>query len=52
MASQRTRRARDYAAAALIVAACTLLSGISHWWALTEANIVMIFLAGVTLTAA
>ena len=28
------------------------LSGISHWWALSEANIVMIFLAGVTLTAA
>lgn len=52
MASQRTRRARDYAAAALIVAACTLLSWIIHRWELREANIVMIFLAGVALTAA
>src|SRR4051812_30906306 len=42
----------DYLAAAGIVAACTLLGGISHWWALTEANVVMIFMAGVALTAA
>src|SRR5262245_26201222 len=46
------RRILDYVAAAAIVACCTLLSGLSHWWALSEANIVMIFLAGVALTAA
>ena len=42
----------DYLAAAVVVAICTLISGLSHWWDLAEANIVMIFLAGVALTAA
>jgi K+-sensing histidine kinase KdpD len=41
----------SYAAAALVVVACTLLSGLSHWGALTEANMWMIFLAGTLLTA-
>ncbi|MBA4104718.1 MAG: hypothetical protein C0485_03090 [Pirellula sp.] len=42
----------DYLAALGIVAACTVLGGVSHWWELTEANVVMIFMAGVALTAA
>lgn len=42
----------DYLAATAIVSACTLLGGVSHWWELTEANVVMIFMAGVALTAA
>jgi two-component system sensor histidine kinase KdpD len=47
-----TARVGKYAAAAAIVVACTLVSGLSHWWALDVANLVMIFLAGVALTAA
>jgi two-component system sensor histidine kinase KdpD len=46
------RRWLGYVCAAAIVGVCTLLSGLSHWWELTEANVVMIFLAGVALTAA
>ncbi len=46
------KRGVGYAAAALIVALCTLVSGLSHWWDLDVANLVMIFLAGVALTAA
>lgn len=46
------RRAIDYAAAALVVAACTALSGLLHLWHLREANFVMIYLAGVALAAA
>jgi len=41
-----------YTAAAVVVAACSLLGWISHWRHLTEANIVMIFLAGVAVIAA
>jgi two-component system sensor histidine kinase KdpD len=50
---ERRQRARgwDYAAAALVVVACTLLNGLNHWWALSEANVVSIYLAGVALTA-
>jgi K+-sensing histidine kinase KdpD len=47
----RPRSASNYLAAAAIVAACTALSGLSHWGALTEANMWMIFLAGTLLTA-
>lgn len=42
----------DYLAAAGIVGASTLLCGLSHWWAFSEANLVMIYMAGVALTAA
>ena len=52
MPERQTRRAVDYAAAAVIVGACTLLSGLTHWWASAETSIVMIYLAGVALTAA
>jgi two-component system sensor histidine kinase KdpD len=47
-----TNRAGAYAAAAAIVTVCTLLNGLNHWWALSEANVVSIYLAGVALTAA
>lgn len=49
---QRHGSWRSYLAAALIVALCSLLGGISHTYRLTEANVVMIFLAGVALVAA
>jgi two-component system sensor histidine kinase KdpD len=42
----------DYLAAAAIVAASTLLCALSHWWAFSEANLVMIYMAGVAFTAA
>jgi two-component system sensor histidine kinase KdpD len=45
-------RAGKYAMAAAIVTVCTLLNGLNHWWALSEANVVSIYLAGVALTAA
>lgn len=48
----KRRRAVDYAAAALVVAGCTALSGLLHLGRLREANFVMIYLAGVALTAA
>ena len=35
----------------LIVACCVLLGWLAHFWGLAEANIVMIFLAGVALVA-
>src|SRR4051812_30888996 len=43
---------RHYFATAAIVALCGLVSWISHALSLTEANVVMIFLAGVTFVAA
>jgi len=42
----------EYVAATLVVALCSFLGWISHWRHLTEANIVMIFLAGVAIVAA
>jgi two-component system sensor histidine kinase KdpD len=48
----RPRSATNYLAAAAVVAACTALSGLIHTWHLREANILMIYLAGVALTAA
>lgn len=51
-AAPQSRRLPAYLTATAIVAICTLLSGVSHWWSLSEANIVMIYLAGVALTAA
>ena len=42
----------DYLAATAIVAGATLLCALSHWWAFSEANLVMIYMAGVALTAA
>ena len=43
---------KRYVATAAIVALCAFLGWISHWRHLTEANIVMIFLAGVAIAAA
>lgn len=42
---------RDYLKAAAIISVCGLLGAISHFADLAEANIVMIFLAGVALVA-
>jgi two-component system sensor histidine kinase KdpD len=41
----------DYAAAGAIVATCAALGWVAQAWGLAEANIVMIFLAGVALVA-
>src|SRR6478736_1898288 len=41
-----------YRVAVVVVGLCSLLVWISHWLHLTEANIVMIFLAGVAIVAA
>lgn len=49
---QRRHWILDYLAATAIVAASTLLCALSHWWAFSEANLVMIYMAGVALTAA
>jgi two-component system sensor histidine kinase KdpD len=43
---------RDYAVAALVTIACTVLAWIARQTELADANIVMIFLAGVALIAA
>jgi two-component system sensor histidine kinase KdpD len=48
----RRHRVAGYAAATLVVAGCTLANWIIHGWQLREANIVMIYLAGVALAAA
>lgn len=45
-------RWRDYAKATAIVALTTLVTGLGHWWSFREANVVMIYLAGVAFTAA
>src|SRR4029079_19569050 len=45
-------RLGEYFKAALIAAACALLSWMAHAFGLAEANIVMIFLAGVALVSA
>src|SRR5262249_33098834 len=51
---QATRffRERPYLGAILIVTLCSALSWLSHAYRLTDANIVMIFLAGVAFVAA
>src|SRR5262249_32114286 len=49
---RRPVRLQDYFVMALVVAVCSVLGWISHAWKLTDANIVMIFLAGVALIAA
>lgn len=49
---QRRHWILDYLAATAIVASSTLLCALSHWWAFSEANLVMIYMAGVALTAA
>jgi len=46
------QKLRSYIYTAGIVALCSLLGGLSHLCKLTDANIVMIFLAGVALAAA
>jgi two-component system sensor histidine kinase KdpD len=50
--SPRRHWVLDYLAATAIVAGATLLCALSHWWAFSEANLVMIYMAGVALTAA
>ncbi len=45
-------RWREYFAAVAVVAACGLLGWIARWAGLDDANIVMIFLAGVAIVAA
>ena len=47
---RRLRRRIRSPPQAVVVAQCRF--GVSHWWELTEANVVMIFMAGVALTAA
>jgi two-component system sensor histidine kinase KdpD len=46
------RTMRDYASAAAVVGLCTLVGSVSYWSELTDANIVMIFLAGIAFCAA
>jgi two-component system sensor histidine kinase KdpD len=50
-AATRAIRWGNYAAAAAVVAACGLLGWIAHQWGLADANIVMVFLAGVAIVA-
>ena len=52
MLTPRRHLVLDYLAAIAIVAVATLLCALSHWWAFSEANLVMIYMAGVALTAA
>jgi two-component system sensor histidine kinase KdpD len=47
----KAQRAIDYLAAAGVVAAATLLGGLSHWWELSDAVTATPFVAGVALVA-
>jgi two-component system sensor histidine kinase KdpD len=49
---QSSVRWAEYAQAMVVVAICALLGALAHWLHLAEANIVMIFLAGVAFVSA
>jgi two-component system, OmpR family, sensor histidine kinase KdpD len=52
LATSEPTRWSEYAAAGAIVAGCAFVAWVADWFALSEANVVMFFLAGVAFVAA